>query len=161
MNITFCGYNKPHNYKRIDKNIVRSAQPKAEEIVWLKENRGLTDIINFRRSDFGITFNEQKLAESLNINYHSIPTSPRHPKLEDIKMFLTITQEVKKHNGKALIHCFAGADRTGFNALIYKVINGLSDFDSAAKEMLELGHHKKLYPNLIETAAEFIKKLKK
>ena len=160
--LTFTGYHKPHNYKRIDSNVVRSAQPEAEEIVWLKKHRNLTDIINFRTLIVPNTdFNEEKFADALNIKYHSIPTATRHPKLDDVKSFLNIIKSIKERDGQVLIHCKAGADRTGMYSLIYKVLNGLSNFDDAAQEMLALGHHQKTYPTLIDTAKEFIKQLKK
>lgn len=159
--INFTGYGKPKNYKRVDDFLVRSAQPQAEEIVWMKKHRGVTDIFNFRRTNFDVKFDEQKLAESMDINYHSIPTSPRTPNFEDVKKVLNSMDEIKQRNGLAWFHCQAGADRTGFNALIYQVVNGLKNFDDAVSEMKFLGHHYKTYPELINTAADFIKQLKK
>ena len=44
-NIKFAG--KPDNYSVIDKFVSRSAQPKKEDLKWLKE-LGVTDIVNFR-----------------------------------------------------------------------------------------------------------------
>ncbi len=160
--VTFTGYHKPDNYKRIDKNVVRSAQPQAEEIVWLKKHRNITDIINFRTLTVPATdFNEEKLADALNIKYHSVPTETKKPKIEDVKHFLNIIDDVKKRDGKVLIHCRAGADRTGFYAFIYKVLNGLDNMKNAEKEMLEMGYHKDRYPFLQEMAKDFIKVLKK
>lgn len=159
--LSFTGYHKPHNYKRIDENVHRSAQPKAEEIVWVKKHLKITDIINFRTMGVpAIDFNEAKLADALNINYHSIPTETKSPKLEDVKSFLNIIDDVKKKKGQVLIHCKAGADRTGFYSLIYKVMNGLDNFDNASKEMLEMGYHKDRYPFLLDFAKKFIKNLK-
>ena len=45
QSITFKGM--PNNYSQIDKTVSRSAQPMAEDFVWLKE-QGVTDIVNFR-----------------------------------------------------------------------------------------------------------------
>lgn len=155
--VSFLGYGKPKNYKRVDEFLVRSAQPKAEEIVWLKQNRNITDIFNFRRTNIGVDFNESKLAEALDINYYSIPTSPRHPEIEDVKKVLKLMEKIKERDGQALFHCQAGADRTGLYSLIYQVVNGLKSFEDAAREMMFLGHHFKTYPDLINTAGEFIK----
>lgn len=159
--ITFTGYGKPKNYKQVDDFLVRSAQPQAEEIVWIKQHRGVTDIFNFRRTNFDVKFDEKMLSEAMGINYHSIPTSPRNPNLEDVKKVLNSLDEIKQRNGLAWFHCQAGADRTGFNALIYQVVNGLKNFDDAVSEMKFLGHHYKTYPELINIAADFIKQLKK
>ncbi len=160
--VSFKGYDKPQNFKRIDNNVMRSAQPEAEEIVWLKKNKSLTDIINFRTLVVPATdFNEKKLSEALYIKYHSIPTETKHPKISDVKKFLKVIDDVKKQDGQVLIHCKAGADRTGFYSLIYKVLNGLDNFDNAVKEMLEMGYHQDRYPFLTEIAKDFLKKLRK
>lgn len=160
--VSFTGYYKPHNFKRIDDHVMRSAQPEAEEIVWLKKNNNLSDIINFRTLVVPATdFNEKKLADALYIQYHSIPTETQKPRLKDVKHFLKIIDDVKKNNGQVLIHCKAGADRTGFYSLIYKVLNGLDNFDNAVKEMLEMGYHQDRYPFLIDIAKDFLKKLRK
>ncbi len=45
MKISFRG--QPNNFHIIDRNVLRSAQPAAEDFAWLKE-QGVTDIINFR-----------------------------------------------------------------------------------------------------------------
>ena len=160
--VSFKGYDKPQNFKRIDNNVMRSAQPEAEEIVWLKKNKSLTDIINFRTLVVPATdFNEKKLSEALYIKYHSIPTETKHPKISDVKKFLKVIDDMKKQDGQVLIHCKAGADRTGFYSLIYKVLNGLDNFDNAVKEMFEMGYHQDRYPFLTDIAKDFLKKLRK
>ena len=44
-NISFKGM--PKNYAKIDSYLSRSAQPMAEDFVWLKQ-QGVTDVLNFR-----------------------------------------------------------------------------------------------------------------
>ena len=152
---------KPDNYAVIDNYVSRSAQPKQEDLVWLKEH-GVTDIINFRTMYApDINYNEQLEAENLGLKYHSIPSYTRHPKKENINLFLKLIDEIKSKGGKAHIHCKAGADRTGMYAFIYEIINGIKSLSKSQAEWFEHGYHYKLYPDLMEWTKDFVLKLKK
>ena len=158
-NIKFAG--KPDNYSVIDKFVSRSAQPKKEDLKWLKE-LGVTDIVNFRTMYTpDINFDEKAEAENLGIKYHSIPSVTRHPKEENIDLFLKKIEEIKSKGGKAHIHCKAGADRTGMYAFIYETINGIKTLPKSQAEWFEHGYHYKLYPDLMEWTRNFVLKIKK
>ena len=151
---------KPENYAEIDNFVSRSAQPMKEDFVWLKEN-GVTDVINFRTMVVaGLDFDEKSIVESLGMNYHNIPSITKEPKEQNIIDFLNLINTVKNNNGKAHIHCMAGADRTGMYAFIYKTLNGLGTISDNIAEWIKRGHDTKLYPNLIARAKEFAEKLK-
>lgn len=155
--ITFQG--KPANYAKIDKFVSRSAQPMKEDFAWLKEN-GVTDIINFRTMIVaGLDFDEKATVESLGMNYHNIPSVTKNPDEEKVIEFLKIIDKIKNNNGKAHIHCQAGADRTGMYAFIYKTLNGLGAIPENIAEWINFGHNTKLYPNLISQTEELLKKL--
>lgn len=157
--ITFTG--KPQNYSQIDNVVSRSAQPLADDFVWLKENKGVTDIINFRTMyEPAIFFNEQTFVEDLGMKYHNIPSSTRHPKEENIAKFLDIVENVKENNGKVHIHCKAGADRTGMYSFIYKTVKNMGTTAENIQEWIRMGHNTKLYPDLINWTKEFVKTLK-
>ncbi len=159
--ISFGAYKRPENFKQIDNNVMRSAQPEADEIVWLKDNKNLTDIINFRTMYVrAVDFDEEELSKALNIKYHSIPTISKSPEKENVKEFLDIINDIKEKNGKVLIHCKAGADRTGFYSFIYEVLNGCQTKEEAEKEMLKMGHNKERYPDLIQLAYDYTDELK-
>lgn len=164
MKVSFSTTNfkgKPDNYAVIDNYVSRSAQPKLEDLHWLKE-QGVTDIFNFRTMYApDINYNEQQEAERLGIKYHSIPSYTRHPKEENIDLFLKEVEEVKKNGGKAHIHCKAGADRTGMYAFIYKMKNGLGTLSKNQAEWFEHGYHYKLYPDLMEWAKNLVLRFKK
>lgn len=159
MKISFLNTNflrRPNNYKVIDKYVSRSAQPKKEEFKWLKE-QGVTDIFNFRtmyRPD--VDFDEEEVAKSNGLKYHSIPSITMEPKEEKIDLFLKEIEEVKKSGGKAHIHCKAGADRTGMYAFIYKILNNVGTFTGNIKEWFKLGYHYKRYPDLMEWTIKFV-----
>lgn len=153
--ITFKGI--PDKYQAIDNLVSRSAQPKPEDFVWLKE-QGVTDIVNLRTMlDPYIKFNEKNIVEELGMNYHHIPTNTRKPKEEDVNRFLKLTEEIKQRNGKVHVHCHAGVDRTGLFAFVYKMKNGIENLDFNIQEWISKGHHQKLYPNMIEWGKNFIK----
>ena len=154
--ISFKG--KPDNYKKIDNTVSRSAQPKAEDFKWLKE-QGVTDVINFRTMYVsGIGFDEKSLVEQNGMKYHNIPSHTKTPNEQNIGKFLDIVDNVQKQGGKVHIHCKAGADRTGMYSWIYKQTHNLGSMKSNEKEMLEMGHHYNLYPNLINWIKIFLTK---
>lgn len=164
MKILFSSINfsgKPDNYSVIDKFVSRSAQPKKEDLKWLQE-QGVTDIFNFRTMYApDINYEEKVEAENLGINYHSIPSVTRHPKEENIDLFLREIEDIKSKGGKAHIHCKAGADRTGMYAFIYETINGIKTLSRSQAEWFEHGYHYRLYPDLMEWTRNFVLKIKK
>lgn len=157
---TFNFKAKPDNYALVDKYISRSAQPSKDDFVWLR-SQGVTDIINFRTMTAeNIDFNEEDEVKKAGMIYHNIPSVTRDPKEENIKEFLNLVESIKSQNGKAHIHCKAGADRTGMYAFIYKALMNIGTTAENEKEWIEKGHNIKLYPNLRNWAKNFIKTLK-
>ena len=68
-----------------------------------------------------------------------------------------LIEQIKKNNGKAHIHCKAGADRTGMYAFIYKMTKGIGTLARNEREWLEHGHNTQLYPDLRNWAKKFLK----
>lgn len=152
---------KPNNYLRIDNYVSRSAQPSREELVWLKQ-QGITDVINFRTMTVaGIDFDEKNTVENLGMKYHNIPTRTRHPKIEQVKTFLDTVNSIINQNGKVHIHCMAGADRTGMYSFLYKMTKDIGTLKGNIDEWLKMGHHQKLFPDLIPWTTNLLKQLKK
>lgn len=148
---------KPENYAKIDNVVSRSAQPKKEDFLWLK-NEGVTDIINFRTMvDPAQNFDEKTVVESLGMKYHNIPSITSKPNEEKVGQFLNLVENIKSNGGKAHIHCKAGADRTGMYAFIYKKIKGIGSICENEKEWLNFGHNTKKFPDLISWAKGFKK----
>lgn len=149
---------KPNNYRKIDNVVSRSAQPKEEDFKWLKE-QGVTDVINFRTMYVaGQNFDEKNVVEQNGMKYHNIPSYTRSPKEENVGKFLNIVEDVKAKKGKVHIHCKAGADRTGMYSWIYKQLHNIGSMKSNKEEMLQMGHHYQIYPNLISWIEGFLKK---
>ena len=155
--VSFCG--KPDNYAIIDNYVSRSAQPELEDLRWLKE-QGVTDIFNFRTMyKPEINFDEEKEVKALGMKYHSIPSKTSAPSKENIFKFIKEIEEIKQRGGKPHLHCFAGADRTGMYAFIYKTLNNIGNIAGNKEEWLRFGHHKNRYPNLMDWTENFVKKL--
>lgn len=156
MNIVFRG--QPNNYLKIDDTVSRSAQPKAEDFKWLKE-QGVTDVINFRTMYVsGLDFDEKQVVEKEGMKYHNIPSYTRDPQEKNVGQFLDIVENVKNEGGKVHIHCKAGADRTGMYSWIYKQKHNIGSMAANESEMLKMGHHNKTYPDLIEWIKKFLTK---
>ena len=154
--IVFMG--KPENYGVIDNVLSHSAQPKREDFSWLKE-QGITDIINFRTMIMPeLDYEEKTIVEALGMNYHNIPSYTRHPYESNVNLFLKKVEEIKSNNGKAHMHCKAGADRTGMYAFIYKMLKGIGSGETNKAEWLRLGHHFNTYPNLMDWAESFVRR---
>lgn len=157
--ITFKG--QPNNYAKISNTLSRSAQPKKDDFIWLKE-QGVTDIINFRTMFVPeVDYDEKTLVESLGMKYHNIPSVTRDPKEENILEFLKIVEKVKEHGGKTHIHCKAGADRTGMYSYIYKTLKGIGSRLGNQIEMIRMGHDTFLYPDLLPWTNKLINKMLK
>ena len=150
----------PSNYVRIDDFVSRSAQPDAEDFLWLKK-QGVTDVFNFRTSMFESEINEKEIVENLGMKYHHIPSYTRYPCEKNIMEFLNRINIIKQNKGKAHIHCKAGADRTGMYAFVYKMLNKLGSLEYNKMEFLFYGHHQKIYPELMQWTEDFVKTLVK
>lgn len=152
---------QPRNYQKIDDTVSRSAQPAKEDFLWLKE-QGVTDIFNFRTMHaYTLDFSEKEVVEGLGMKYHNIPTLPTFPQTHLADRFLQLIDDVKSRNGKAHIHCKAGADRTGMYAFIYKMINNIGTFTENRSEWIKKGHNRKRFPNMIDWALNYLKNTKK
>ncbi|MBQ7126669.1 tyrosine-protein phosphatase [bacterium] len=161
INFNFNFKGRPDNYSKIDNYLSRSGQPQKADLAWLKE-QGVTDIINFRTMyESAICFDEKEEAERLNINYHQIASHTAKPKEENVNKFLDLVNSIKNKGGKIHIHCYAGADRTGMYAFIYKAMNNLGNLIENEREWLAFGHNKEAFPNLINWTKDIVKKLKK
>ena len=147
----------PSNYSKIDETVSRSAQPMAEDFVWLKK-QGVTDVVNFRTMVVsGVEFDEKKAVEGLGMKYHNISSITAKPEERNIEEFLELAQKVKEKNGKLHIHCKAGADRTGMYAFIYKAIKNIGNLLENEKEWIARGPNIERYPDLRNWAKDFIK----
>jgi len=153
----------PPNYRKVDDFVSRSAQPTEANFLWLKE-QGVTDVVNFRTMFVpAVDFDEEQIVTGLKMKYHNIPLTESDINNETgveakIVKFFELIGNTRDSGAKIHMHCKAGVDRTGFFSLLYKCKYGLDNFTNCAKEMVEMGHHRELYPKLIDYAKKVVAK---
>lgn len=157
--ISFQG--KPLNYSVIDKYISRSAQPKKEDFIWLKE-QGVTDIINFRtlKDPKFPVFDESSIVESYGMKYHHIPSVSKIPDEKSVLNFLDMVDKLIAKNAKIHMHCWHGADRTGLYSFIYKSFKNIGTTPENIDEWIAKGLNLEKYPDLISWGLNFVSKYK-
>lgn len=149
---------KPQNYKKIDAILSRSAKLTPRNMKWLKKD-GITDIIDLRA--MMQETEEEKIANTLGIKYHNIPSVAKYPKKENVGKFLDIIEGVKMNGGKAHVHGEEGADRTGMYSYIYERLNNIGTPKDNLEELKKHFWNIKEYPYLKEWAEIFISMIKK
>ncbi len=136
------------NFFRVSEHLYRGAQPSFASIRNLKK-LGVATIINLRASKENDR--EKSFVEQLGMKYHSIPISCEIPDRSHYLEFLKIVKETKK--GAVFVHCFFGADRTGFMIALYRILIQGWTRRQAIDEMVYGGfsHHRHWHPNLSAT----------
>ncbi len=119
------------NLHKVSDGLYRSAQPTTSGLENLKK-MGVTTVINLRAFDS----DQQKIRQTGLASEH-ISMKAWHPEEEDAVRFLRI---VTNSGGKSvLVHCQAGADRTGTMCAIYRIaVQGWTK-EEAIREMTEGG----------------------
>tara|TARA_B100000925_G_scaffold32034_1_gene21242 strand:- start:106 stop:645 length:540 start_codon:yes stop_codon:yes gene_type:complete len=121
--------------------LIRSPQPDAEDLAELRNQYGLSTVINLRGADIiedpsiGWHVEEKMFCSQNNITYlyMDLNDGTLPPSEDDIALYLHIMNQEMFH--PVLIHCQAGIHRTGFFAALYRIqFNGWSA-DRAIKEM--------------------------
>lgn len=125
--------------------VFRSAQLKPKELSHLIASKHIDIVLNVRGgSDEEAWYKEEKeLTLSLGKEYHALGFSVyRPPSKERFIDIINVIEKAKAENKNLLIHCKAGADRTGLISAISQII--LYDFpvDKAFKSSLNIpyGH---------------------
>lgn len=127
-----------YNFGVVEKNkIYRSAQPDNTFLKFLIEHYGLKTIISLR----GDTPEEEiEFARKNNLQIFIIPMSAKKPPSEEkVQKFLELIKDEK--NYPVLVHCRAGADRTGLMIAIKRVkLDGWS-LEKAKGELGKYGNY--------------------
>ena len=108
------------NYIKIDELISTSGQPTIEQFKKIK-NEGFDVVINLALCDSSNAIeNEDKIVTSLGLNYFHIPVDFEEPKIESVKLFLSIMSSLKEN--KIWLHCALNYRVTAFMYLYHKHI---------------------------------------
>ncbi|MBL0849363.1 MAG: hypothetical protein EU981_04750 [Candidatus Liberibacter ctenarytainae] len=113
--VTSC---TPNFYVVSPNTVYRSAQPNSIFIQYLSKNHGIKSIINLRGENNASWYREEEqTARALGIKLINFPISvEKGLNEEQIKKLITLLKTADK---PLLIHCKAGADRTGLASALY------------------------------------------
>jgi protein tyrosine phosphatase (PTP) superfamily phosphohydrolase (DUF442 family) len=108
----------------IEHKVYRSAQLSPEELKQCIKKYHLKTILNLRNDGKNkplILQEEKKIAQKYNLKYYNLKLPPQKlPDVQDLKLLVTILETAPK---PILIHCKAGADRTGLASAISIILD--------------------------------------
>ena len=124
------------NFHKVDKGIYRSAQLTPWKLKKIIKKYGIKTIINLRGNNKNYLYKREKeICEELGVEYYTVSLLSRSPhkiRKEELKKLIDLLKNAKK---PLLFHCKAGADRTGFAAVLWHLLNGKDKNDSIKKEL--------------------------
>jgi uncharacterized protein (TIGR01244 family) len=155
-----CGLQKArcvitNNFHKVVKDkVYRSKQMSVTDLETRNERHKFRSILNLRsRDEDEKSFDEEKeFANKTGIAFYHIPLQARNPTTQDIETLLKVYAKINdKEEFPLLIHCQAGADRTGFAAALWLIAierktkeEGLQQLDTT------YGHRPEEFPRLKE-----------
>jgi protein tyrosine/serine phosphatase len=105
-------------FQQVSEKLYRSGQPRAGGLARLRE-LGINTIINLRGTS-KTTRAEEAEARSLGFNYFNIAL-PNWGRPQDTRIERILALIAAPENGKVLVHCKEGVDRTGMIVAIYRM----------------------------------------
>ncbi|MBB3288929.1 MULTISPECIES: dual specificity protein phosphatase family protein [unclassified Rhizobium] len=115
--------------------LYRSSQPSAATIAELQKQYGIKTIINLRGDNSGHGWYDKEVAEAkqLNINHIDFHMSSAHELTQQqAAQLIEIMRDAPK---PLLIHCQAGADRTGLASALYLAAIAKTNESTAENQM--------------------------
>ena len=142
------------NLSKVDEGVYRSAQLTPWKLEKLIKKHNLKTVINLRGNNKNYMYQKaREICKKMGVDYYTVSLLSRSPhriRKEELEKLIFLFQNAKK---PLLFHCKAGADRSGFAAVLYHILNG-KDKNEAIKKELRLK-----YGYLSFTKAGRIKKL--
>ena len=114
--------------------VYRSAQPWGDDLAHYKETYGIKAVLNLRGENPGVKWYDEELAasKSAGVTMLSFRMSSKRPLTEEkAKELIALMRDAPK---PLLIHCRAGADRTGLASALY--IAAIANHPEAAAHQL-------------------------
>ena len=113
------------NFHKVDEHVYRSAQITPWRLRKIIKKYGIKTIINLRGNHKNYLYQKEKeICKEMGVKYYTVSLSSRSPdktKINELKKLINILKTAKK---PILFHCKAGADRTGFVAVLWHILNG-------------------------------------
>lgn len=129
-------YEELPNFHRVNDQLYRGAQPKADDLRKLAA-MGIKTIVNLRRED-DHTVQEAAVARSLGLRYFNVPMRDMsRPTDEQVSRALAIINAPE--NQPVFVHCKRGADRTGVVIACYRIAHDGWTLKQGTKEAKHYG----------------------
>ena len=129
------------NLSKVDEKLYRSSQPSALEFQTLK-TYGIQNVIDLRQ-----WHNDKAKIQGTKLHYYEFPLNASKVTYEDL---VKIVATIDTLNGKTLVHCLHGSDRTGVVVAAYRI--GIQNWSKsrAIEEFTQkkYGYHKFWFSNL-------------
>ena len=113
------------NFHKVDEGVYRSAQLTPWRLKKIIKKYGIKTIINLRGNNKNYIYKKEKeICEEMGVEYYTVALLSRSPeriRKEELEKLVDILKNAKK---PLLFHCKAGADRTGFVAVLWHILNG-------------------------------------
>lgn len=147
MILAAYSYFTPYNRGDVSHNVIRARQPTISSLEKLLYNDNIRSILNLRGENTGKEWydNEFRFVQENNLDLLSVglSTSSFPPK----EKLIRILDYFENTEYPLLIHCRAGADRTGFASALYRHVM-LDEPIEEAKKSLSMRHGHLLYQTL-------------
>jgi len=124
------------NFYEVDKGVYRSAQLTPWKLKKIIKKYKIKTIINLRGNNKNYLYKkEEEICKKFGINYYRVSLSSRNPhtiRKSELEKLINIFKSAKK---PILFHCKAGADRTGFSAVLWHILQGKNKHWAIKKEL--------------------------
>ena len=98
--------------------LVRGAQPDENGFRHLRDNYGVTAVINLNHET---AEREEPIVTGLGMKYLALPNNALRPDSAKVMAFLRAVEEFSP-SGAVYVHCRHGMDRTGFAVAAYRIV---------------------------------------
>ena len=124
------------NFEKVNNQLYRGGQPKAEGFVELKK-LGIQTVI-YLRGDDDKALKERAAAESAGLRFMSVPLNNwKRPSVADVEKILAMINDAG--NQPVFVHCKRGSDRTGTVIAVYRMSHDGWDAKRAGDEAEHFG----------------------
>lgn|GEM_PF-1603916 len=121
------------NFHRVDEGIYRSAQLTPWRLRKIVKKYGIKTIINLRARENYLYRVEEEICFQLGVHYQIFSIASRTlPKGDEVERLSHLLQTLPK---PILIHCKAGADRTGFVSALWHTLKGRPGIEAVQREL--------------------------
>ena len=137
------------NFAKVSNDLYRGAQPTAEGFKELK-NMGVKSVLNLRSLDTPEELAQaRKEVEDAGLKFFHLPLSTSEPTKEQMTELFTI---LSREDSPLFVHCYFGADRTGFTVALHRIFLQDWEKEKAIQEMVDggFGYHPFLSAGLRE-----------